>query len=196
VSHASSSEAFYTTALFKLERFVLRVFLDRAVERPRGGAARARRARRVRRLVGGRPPADQLLLADLAGRTRSWLMVARRRRARHRLYFGSAVVARRSARPGGPHGLGCSAPCSAFTSCIRGAAARARAGCAAAGRAGRATHERDRYRPALRRPPGGPRRPAARRAAVRRLPPLLRPRRRPRPRRRRSCATASRTASR
>ena len=104
VSHAEFVEAFYTTALFKLERFVLRVFLAR----PSSDLEAARLARGevdafAAWSVEDRAP-DQLLLADVAGRTRSWLMVAPAGigSTGTRLYFGSAVVARRSTRPGRP----------------------------------------------------------------------------------------------
>jgi hypothetical protein len=46
---------------------------------------------------------DQLLLSDLHGRTRSWLMVApleTEKGARTRLYFGSAVIPVQSSRTG------------------------------------------------------------------------------------------------
>jgi hypothetical protein len=101
VSQAEFVEAFYTTALFKLERFVLRVFVDR----PSSDVEAARLGRGeldafAAWSVEGRT-ADQLLLADLAGRTRSWLMVVPLGGGGGtRLFFGSAVVARRSARTG------------------------------------------------------------------------------------------------
>jgi hypothetical protein len=84
-------EAFYTTWVFQLERFVLRFAVGRAStdaearSLAQGGqhqfAAWDVEARAV----------DQILLCDLAGRTRSWLMVAPND-AGTRLYFGSAVV--------------------------------------------------------------------------------------------------------
>jgi len=100
VDRAEFVEAFYTTALFKLERFVLRVFVDR----PSSDVEAARLGRGeldafAAWSVEGRT-ADQLLLADLAGRTRSWLMVVPLGDVGTRLFFGSAVVARRSARTG------------------------------------------------------------------------------------------------
>jgi hypothetical protein len=100
VGQAEFVEAFYTTLLFKLERFVLRVVVDR----PSSDMEAARLGRGeldafAAWSVEGRT-ADQLLLADLAGRTRSWLMVVPVGDAGTRLFFGSAVVARRSARTG------------------------------------------------------------------------------------------------
>jgi hypothetical protein len=96
VSHAEFVEAFYTTALFKLERLVLRVFFGRpSSDLEAAGLARGELDAFAAWSVEGRGP-DQLLLADLAGRTRSWLMVAPAAGGGTRLYFGSAVLARRS----------------------------------------------------------------------------------------------------
>jgi len=99
VSHAQFVEAFYTTAVFKIERFILRV----AVSRPSSDAQAAQLARGevnafAAWTVEGRAD-NQLLLCDFAGRTRSWLMVApagNRASTGTRLYFGSAVVPART----------------------------------------------------------------------------------------------------
>lgn len=96
VSHAAFVEAFYTTRLFKLERFILRWLArrpatDADARRLAEGTAHGYSAWRVE----GRA-ADQLLLADFTGRTKSWLMVAPVTGSdtgpQTRLYFGSAVV--------------------------------------------------------------------------------------------------------
>lgn len=97
VTHAQFVEAFYTTALFKLERLLLGLFLFRpstdgqAKQLAQGQlssfAAWSVEARAV----------NQIVLA--AGRTRSWLMVMPRTGPDARLtclYFGSAVVPPRS----------------------------------------------------------------------------------------------------
>ena len=95
VSHAAYVEAFYTTAVFKLERLLLAWF----VSRPSSDA-------QARRLAVGElnsfaawnveaRSVDQLLMCDFQGRTRSWLMVAPVQSGGStttRLYFGSAVV--------------------------------------------------------------------------------------------------------
>ena len=103
VSHAEYVEAFYTTSLFKVERLLL----SWLVAKPSTDA-------QARELAAGTldsfaawdveaRSADQLLMCDFQGRTRSWLMVAA---AAHggsedtRLYFGSAVVPARSAASG------------------------------------------------------------------------------------------------
>lgn len=95
VTQAEYVEAFYTTAAFKLERWLL----GRLAARPSTDAqaselATGQRTSFAAWSVEGRS-ANQLLLCDLQGRTRSWLMSApdvRGRAAGTRLYFGSAVV--------------------------------------------------------------------------------------------------------
>jgi hypothetical protein len=96
VSHAEYVEAFYTTALFKVERAILarlasKPSIDAEARLLADGslgsfAAWSVEARGI----------DQLLLADFRGRTRSWLMVLPERSGtgleRTNLYFGSAVV--------------------------------------------------------------------------------------------------------
>jgi hypothetical protein len=97
VTHAEFVEAFYTTGLFKVERFILRWLAgkpssDAQARQLAAGASDTFAAWRVE----GRAP-GQLMLADFSGRTRSWLMVeqvAGAGAAGTRLYFGSAVVPR------------------------------------------------------------------------------------------------------
>ena len=92
VTQAAFVEAFYTTWLFRLERWILAW----AVSRPSTDA-------QARELAAGRAQAfaawsvearaeNQLLMCDLHDRTRSWLM-AEPREDGTRLHFGSAVVA-------------------------------------------------------------------------------------------------------
>jgi hypothetical protein len=86
-SIAEFVEAFYTTWLFKLERFILRV----AVSKPSSDAE----ARQVSEGEIDRFAAwyvedrsdNQLLMSDFRDQTRSWFMVTP-----GRLYFGSAVI--------------------------------------------------------------------------------------------------------
>lgn len=100
---AAFVEAFYTTRLFKLERFVLRWLVrrpstDADAVRLADGSANSFAAWRVESRA-----ANQLLMADFMGRTKSWLMVESREGSdagvQTRLFFGSAVVpqARRGA---------------------------------------------------------------------------------------------------
>jgi hypothetical protein len=93
VSHAAFVEAFYTGRLFKVERFLLRVFIakpstDLQARRLAAGELNEFAAWRVEARA-----VDQLLLRAMDGRTRSWLMVSAAAKPGHtRLYFGSAVV--------------------------------------------------------------------------------------------------------
>lgn len=105
ISHARWVEAFYTTWVFKLERLILKWAIakpstDSDVAQLAAGERDAFAAWRVE----GRGE-NQLLLSDIYGRTRSWLMVAPitdAAGARTRLYFGSAVVAEGDRRSGQP----------------------------------------------------------------------------------------------
>jgi hypothetical protein len=95
ISQAKYIEAFYTGRVFKLERLILRLLV--------GKPSTDAEAREL--AVGGREAfaawtvearaADQLLMCDYLGRTRSWLMVApcgSQELPMTRLYFGSAIV--------------------------------------------------------------------------------------------------------
>lgn len=96
VSRSEYVEAFYTTAVFKLERQILKWFAatpstDEEARQLASGALDAFAAWRVEGQTS-----DQLLLRDVSGRTRSWLMVepigSLEPSRGTRLYFGSAVV--------------------------------------------------------------------------------------------------------
>lgn len=104
VSQPAFVEAFYTTALFKVERIILswlvaRPSTDAEAKQLAEGDIGTFAAWRVE----GRN-ADQLLLGDFTGRTKSWLMVVpvngTATDTRTRLYFGSAVVPQVDARSG------------------------------------------------------------------------------------------------
>jgi hypothetical protein len=108
VSHAEYVEAFYTTWVFKLERLILKWAVSRpSTDDQARQLAEGRRDAFAAWTVEARA-ADQLLLGDFSGRTKSWLMVAAASggTAGTRLYFGSAVVpARESSRGRGGLGL-------------------------------------------------------------------------------------------
>jgi hypothetical protein len=94
-SQADYVAAFYTTWLFKLERVLLGFFVakpstdEQAEELARGG-----RGSFAAWTVEASAP-NQLLMRDVLGNTRSWLMVEPRHDGgATRLYFGSAVVPR------------------------------------------------------------------------------------------------------
>lgn len=86
---------FYTTALFKLERFILRMTIaksstDSEARQLADGDIDSFAAWRVESRRD-----DEILLYDISGRTRSWLMLVPiddGNGSRTRLYFGSAVV--------------------------------------------------------------------------------------------------------
>ena len=101
ISHAQFVEAFYTTSLFKLERLLLKLFLSRpSTDAQAKQLAEGQLSSFAAWSVESRAE-NQLVLA--AGRTRSWLMVAAGASTapgRTLLYFGSAVVPRRSSSNG------------------------------------------------------------------------------------------------
>jgi hypothetical protein len=94
--------AFYTTPLFKLERFILKYTASRpstdiqAKELADGVATEF-----AAWYVEGRAD-DQILMCDFSERTRSWLMVTAGNNGSTRLYFGSAVVPIRDLKTGKP----------------------------------------------------------------------------------------------
>ena len=95
VTQAQFIEAFYTTWLFKLERWIL----SWAVARPSTDAqANALAAGDIQAFAAWRVEgrtANQLLMCDYQGRTRSWLMSVSPSEGGDtftHLYFGSAVV--------------------------------------------------------------------------------------------------------
>lgn len=94
VPHAAFVAAFYTSAVFRLERWLIALLAGRpstdAQARQLGqGALDAFSAWTVEARAD-----NQLLMADRSGRTRSWLMVAPSEApdGGTRLFFGSAVV--------------------------------------------------------------------------------------------------------
>lgn len=98
VEHARFVEAFYTTRVFKLERFILRWVISAASSDAEARELAAGTRERFAAWTVEARAADQLLMCDLMGRTRSWLMCAESPTAgptRTRLYFGSAVVPHR-----------------------------------------------------------------------------------------------------
>jgi hypothetical protein len=97
--------AFYTTFLFKLERFILKwtvskLSTDLQVKQLADGDNEKFAAWHVEDRKE-----NELLMCDFLGRTRSWLMVTpvnTASGARTRLYFGSAVVPVRNSKMGKP----------------------------------------------------------------------------------------------
>ncbi len=100
VSAEAFIEAFYTTALFKCERFVL-FFIGRGTT---DAIVRALAVGKVNAFaawtVEGRGE-NELLVCDFVGLTRSWLMAEPHENGT-RLYFGSAAVPRSRDKMGNP----------------------------------------------------------------------------------------------
>lgn len=92
VTHAAYVGAFYTTAVFKLERLLLAWFASRpSTDEQARRLALAQVDEFAAWHVEARE-ANQLLMCDMAHRTRSWLMCEAGDGTTIRLYFGSAVV--------------------------------------------------------------------------------------------------------
>lgn len=93
VAHADYVEAFYTSVVFKLERLLLAWFVSRpSTDQQALDLAAGKLSSFAAWSVEART-ADQLLLSDFQGRTRSWLMtVPTANDGATRLFFGSAVV--------------------------------------------------------------------------------------------------------
>lgn len=101
VSQAAFVEAFYTSTLFKLERTMLRWLASQPAT---DADAHQLAAGLVGKFSAWRVEAQsssELLLTDITGRTRSWLMAlpiaVPESAPRTRLYFGSAIVPKPSA---------------------------------------------------------------------------------------------------
>lgn len=83
VSHAAYVEAFYTGKIFKIERFLLRLFFSKSSTDIQ---AKQLAVGEIDNFSGWRVEdrnTDQLLMCDFKGRTRSWLMVVPQSRDPH-----------------------------------------------------------------------------------------------------------------
>jgi hypothetical protein len=110
ISHSEYIEAFYTTPLFKVERFILATLVSRPSTDIQAKQLAAGEVETFAAWNVEGKAENQLLLCDFLGRTRSWLMTAvgeQGNPASTRLYFGSAVVPERNAKTGqAKYGLG------------------------------------------------------------------------------------------
>jgi hypothetical protein len=97
--------AFYTSRLFKVERFVLKWLVSKpSADAQALALAVGARDTFAAWTLEGRSK-DQLLMCDYQGRTRSWLMVTPNgddTKASTRLSFGTAVVANKNRKNGAP----------------------------------------------------------------------------------------------
>lgn len=100
VTQTAYIEAFYTTALFKLERLVLALLVSRPSTDDEARRLAAGETDRFAAWTVEAREADQILMCDFMGSTRSWLMSVADTAAPRpttSLYFGSAIVPRRGA---------------------------------------------------------------------------------------------------
>ncbi|MBI3714616.1 MAG: hypothetical protein HY255_01330 [Betaproteobacteria bacterium] len=103
VSQAEFVEAFYTTPLFKVERLILSLFAGKPCSDLQAKQLACGEIVDFAAWSVEARTANQLLLCDYLGRTRSWLMSVPTEghgATTTRLYFGSAVVPRRNASTG------------------------------------------------------------------------------------------------
>lgn len=100
VSQQDFVRAFYTTWVFKVERALLGWFARRASTDEQADALAVGTAGTFAAWRVEARQADQILLCDFLGRTRSWLMTVPDAGGTA-LYFGSAVVPVRDKRSGG-----------------------------------------------------------------------------------------------
>jgi hypothetical protein len=92
--------AFYTTPLFKLERFILTWTVSKpSTDHQAKRLAECESETFAAWQVENRSE-NEILMCDYQGRTRSWLMVVPVRDTHTRLYFGSAVIAGRNTKTG------------------------------------------------------------------------------------------------
>ena len=101
VSQAEFIEAFYTSAAFRFERLLLGLFLSKPFSSAQARQLAAGELSRVSAWrVEGRT-ANELLMCDFLGYTRSWLMVTATSEQSTCLYFGSALLPRKGMRKPG-----------------------------------------------------------------------------------------------
>jgi hypothetical protein len=95
VTQATFVEAFYTTGVFKVERLILQWAVSKSSTDTQAALLAQGKVDGFSAWIVEERTADQLLLCDMHGRTRSWLMtmpIGGESGTRTRLYFGSAVV--------------------------------------------------------------------------------------------------------
>lgn len=101
ITHEQFIFAFYTTALFKLERLLLSSAVSRASTDEEVVALAKGKAEKFAAWTVEERATNQLLLCDFRGKTRSWLMVEKGSETSAegtRIFFGSAVVTGASKR--------------------------------------------------------------------------------------------------
>ncbi len=92
IDQASYIQAFYTTCLFKIERGLLAAFVERPSTDEQARALAAGERDEFSAWTVEARQTDQVLMCDISGRTRSWLMSTTSANNQTRLFFGSAIV--------------------------------------------------------------------------------------------------------
>ena len=105
VTLAEFVEAFYTTRLFKVERALLMLFGKPSSDTAARAVARGEDERLAIWTVQARA-GDELLMHEDSGATRSWFKAEAGEGGGTTLWFGSAIVPRRSRQPGGQARMG------------------------------------------------------------------------------------------
>jgi hypothetical protein len=93
ISQAEYIGAFYTSPLFKVERFILKWLVSKASTDAEAYALAADETTRFAAWTVEARSGDQIVMCDFQSRTRSWLMILPLSGgAQTRLYFGTAVA--------------------------------------------------------------------------------------------------------
>jgi hypothetical protein len=99
ISHAHYVYAFYTSFVFKLERFILKWTVSRPSTDVQAGKLAEGSIDKFAAWTVDIRTDNQLVMSDYLGRTKSWLMVMPFEK-HTRLYFGTASVPKTNARTG------------------------------------------------------------------------------------------------
>lgn len=103
ISQSGFVEAFYTSRLFKVERFILAWLVAKPSTDEEAAQLAERRLDHFAAWTVEDREQDQIVLCDYQGRTRSWLMVdpmLENGTASTRLFFGTAVVSKKNRKTG------------------------------------------------------------------------------------------------
>ncbi|WP_196140761.1 hypothetical protein [Aliikangiella sp. G2MR2-5] len=102
ISHSEFIEAFYTSWLFKIERFILKWLVNKPSSDIDANQLATGNLDKFAAWTVEDRAENQLLLCDYQSKTRSFLMVKPLTDSLTELYFGSAVVATKASEKGDP----------------------------------------------------------------------------------------------
>ena len=94
--------SFYTTWLFRCERLILKLLVKRPSTDHDASSLASGASKTFAAWTVEARSTDEILMCDMAGRTRSWLKVEQLGNNKSRLMFGSAVVPKKSASGSSP----------------------------------------------------------------------------------------------